>query len=103
MCLFELTMVLFIAPQTRSLLIKYGLKLTIESKRKQSAGDSSGTETSKSNRKDTINSMDTSDDDEDDDDDDDMKSPKNGVRDIIIHPLSPWDRLTQTLFLLPSS
>lgn len=63
--------------QTRSLLIKYGLKLTIESKRKQSAGDSSGNETSKSNRKDTINSMDTSD---DEDDDDDQKSPKNGVR-----------------------
>lgn len=75
---------LFHAPQTRSLLIKYGLKLTIESKRKQSAGDSSGTETttSKSNRKDTINSMDTSDEDDDDDDDDDLKSPKNGVSEI---------------------
>lgn len=67
--------------QTRSLLIKYGLKLTIESKRKQSAGDSSGNETSKSNRKDTINSMDTSDDD--DEDDDDQKSPKNGVIKLI--------------------
>lgn len=65
-------------PQTRSLLIKYGLKLTIESKRKQSVGDSSGNETSKSNRKDTVTSMDTSDDD-DDDDDEDQNSPKNGV------------------------
>lgn len=63
--------------QTCSQLIKAGLKLSLEMKRKfSSGGDSSGTENAKVTKREYA---DTTDDDDDDDDDQDSKSPRCGV------------------------
>lgn len=64
--------------QTCSQLIKAGLKLSLEMKRKLSSGDSSGTENAKIAK---CEYPDTSDDDEDDMD---LKSPRCGVRILIV-------------------
>ncbi len=58
--------------QTCSQLIKAGLKLSLEMKRKLSSGDSSGTEYNKIAKKEYLDSS-------DDDDDMDSKSPRCGV------------------------
>lgn len=57
--------------QTCSQLIKAGLKLSLEMKRKLSSGDSSGTEYNKVAKKEYLDSS--------DEDDTDSKSPRCGV------------------------
>lgn len=67
--------------QTCSQLIKAGLKLSLEMKRKLSSGDSSGTENTKIAK---LEYPDTSD---DEDDDMDSKSPRCGVSRTVVHLL----------------
>lgn len=68
--------------QTCSQLIKAGLKLSLEMKRKlSSGGDSSGTENTK------IAKMEFPDSSDEDDDDMDLMSPSCGVRARLICPI----------------